>query len=658
MGEGFIIAENYIPMPIEHPKALIMSLPPKPGVYRMLNGKGEVLYVGKARNLRKRVQSYFRGSGLEARVMALMQAAQDVEITVTHTETEALLLEHNLIKTQHPRYNVLLRDDKSYPYIFVSEGQRYPRIGFHRGARREKGRYFGPYPSSYGVRETLNLMQKIFQVRQCQDSFFRNRSRPCLQYQIKRCSGPCVGLVMPERYAADVHQAQMFLDGKSQNLIRDSIKEMEQASDQQDYETAALLRDRIAMLKRIQEKQYITGDGGDADVLAISATPQAACIVVTWIRAGQNLGSKSFFPRMGAESTPWEILDAFLSQYYLSGRTIPARIYLSEAVVDRPLLERGFSEQAGHKVTLSVNPRGAPRRWVQMAKFNAADALRRHLAGKIDMQGRFEALRDALKLESTPERIECFDISHTMGEAATAACVVFDAGGPVKSDYRRFNIEGIEPGDDYGAMTQALTRRYRRVKEGKGEPEDSGASAGRSDRRAPGQGSPGRDSTESEVSQQGRLLAKLPDLILIDGGKGQLSAAEGVMQEMQVEGLKLVAVAKGRERKPGLEQLFLSGSGRPTILPATSDALHLIQQIRDEAHRFAIAGHRARRGKARTTSTLEQIPGIGGRRRMALLKNFGGLREVARAGVEDLSRVPGISPQLAQKIYDAFHGEE
>ena len=596
-----------------------MSLPTRPGIYRMLGGKGEVLYVGKARNLRKRVQSYFRASGLAARVLLLMHQAQDLEITVTHTETEALLLENNLIKTLHPRFNILLRDDKSYPYIFVSDGQEYPRIGFHRGAKREKGRYFGPYPSSYGVRETLNLLQKIFRVRQCQDSFFRNRSRPCLQYQIKRCSGPCVGLVEPERYRRDVRQALMFMEGKSQSLIRDGIKQMEQASDRQDYETAALLRDRIGMLKRIQEKQYITGEGGDADVMAIDATPEAACIVVTWIRGGQNLGSKSFFPRMGAESAPAEILAAFLAQYYLSGRAIPARVYLGEAIADRALLERAFTEKAGKKIALAVGPRGAPRRWVQMAKLNADEALRRHLAGKIDMQGRFEALRDALKLESTPERIECFDISHTMGEATVAACVVFDMNGPVKSDYRRFNIEGIEPGDDYGAMTQALTRRYRKVKEGEG---------------------------------------RLPDLLLIDGGKGQLSVAEGVMQELQLAGVKLVGVAKGRERKPGQEQLFLSGSGRPTILPPTSAGLHLIQQIRDEAHRFAIAGHRARRGKARTSSPIERIPGIGGKRRQALLKNFGGLREVARAGVEDLARVPGISPQLAQKIYDAFHGEE
>ncbi|WP_372522271.1 excinuclease ABC subunit UvrC [Sulfuricaulis sp.] len=596
-----------------------MSLPPKPGIYRMLDAKGEVLYVGKARNLRKRVQSYFRASGLAARVMLLMHQAQNIEITVTHTETEALLLENNLIKMLLPRFNILLRDDKSYPYIFVSDNQEYPRIGFHRGAKREKGRYFGPYPSSYGVREALNLLQKIFRVRQCHDSFFRNRSRPCLQYQIKRCSGPCVGLIEPERYTADVQQAVMFMEGKSQSLVRESIKQMEQASDKQDFETAALFRDRIAMLKRIQEKQYITGESGDADVMAIAATLEAACIVVTWIRGGQNLGSKSFFPRMGAESTPWEMLDAFLSQYYLSGRTIPARIYLSEAIVDRALLERAFSEHAGKKIALTVNPRGAPRRWMQMAKFNAADALRRHLAGKIDMQGRFETLRDALKLESTPERIECFDISHTMGEAAVASCVVFDINGPIKSEYRRFNIAGIEPGDDYGAMTQALTRRYRRVKEGEG---------------------------------------KLPDLLLIDGGKGQLSAAEAVLQELQLEDVKLVAVAKGRERKPGKEQLFLSGSRRPTILPADSAGLHLIQQVRDEAHRFAIAGHRLRRGRARTTSTIERIPGIGGKRRQALLKNFGGLREVARAGVEDLTRVPGISQELAQKIYDAFHGAE
>ncbi|MHB8623673.1 MAG: excinuclease ABC subunit UvrC [Sulfuricaulis sp.] len=611
-------------MSVVDPKKLIQSLPTQPGIYRMLGKQDEVLYVGKAKNLRHRVQSYFRTSGLSPRLQVLMRQVTDVEITVTHTENEALLLEINLIKSLRPRYNILLRDDKSYPYIFVSSDQEFPRIGFHRGAKRGKGRYFGPFPSSFAVRETLNLIQKIFFIRQCQDSFFRNRSRPCLQYQIKRCSAPCVGLIDAARYQHDVQQAVMFMEGRSQVIVRDCIKEMEQASEAQNYETATVFRDRIAMLKRIQERQYISGGGGDADVLAAASSPEATCVVVTFIRGGQNLGGKSFFPRIGAESGSDEILSAFLSQYYLAvsgtgGRLIPSRIYLDEPIEDRTLLERAFSHQAGKKVSISVSRRGAPRHWLQMTQINAAEALHRHLASKIDMRARFESLRDALSLEAVPERIECFDVSHTMGEATVASCVVFDINGPVKSDYRRFNIEGVEPGDDYGAMTQALMRRYRRVKQGEG---------------------------------------KLPDLLLIDGGKGQLSAAESILQELQLEGVKLVAVAKGRERRPGKEQLFLSGSKRPTILPSTSAGLHLIQQVRDEAHRFAIAGHRMRRGLARTTSPIERIPGIGGKRRQALLKNFGGLREVARAGVEDLTQVPGISQGLAQKIYDAFHGEE
>ncbi len=611
-------------MPALDVQKLIKELPTQPGIYRMLGDKRELLYVGKARNLRKRVQSYFRARGLSPRVASLVQQIKDVETTVTHTETEALLLENNLIKSLRPRYNILLRDDKSYPYIFVSDNQEFPRIGFHRGAKREQGRYFGPYASAFAVRETLNLLQKIFRVRQCQDSFFRNRSRPCLQYQIKRCSAPCVGLIDSARYREDVTQAVMFMEGRSQNVIADSIRRMDRASTDQDYETAALYRDRIALLKRIQERQYISVGGGDADVLAIASAPEASCIVATFIRGGQNLGSKSFFPRLGAESSSAEILAAFLAQYYLAatgagGRVIPARIYLNEPVADRALLERVFSQQAGKKVVLSANVRGTPRRWIEMAQMNALESLRRELTGKIDMRRRLEVLRDALGLEAAPERIECFDISHTMGELTVASCVVFDANGPLKSDYRRFNIEGIEPGDDYGAMAQALTRRYRRVKEGEG---------------------------------------KLPDLLLIDGGKGQLSAAEAVMQELQVEGVRLVAVAKGPTRKPGREQLFLSGSRRPTILPPASPGLHLIQQVRDEAHRFAIAGHRLRRGRARTASALERIPGIGGKRRQTLLKNFGGLREVARAGVEDLARVPGISLDLAQKIYDRFHGGE
>ncbi len=608
---------------IAEPKKLIESLPTAPGVYRMRDAAGELLYVGKARNLKKRVSSYFRGQGLTERILSMMQQVETVEVTVTHTETEALLLENNLIKSQHPHYNVLLRDDKSYPYIFISEAEDFPRLAFHRGAKRAKGRYFGPYPSATAVRESLGLMQKIFPVRQCEDTFFRNRARPCLQYQIKRCTAPCVGLVAPERYQEDVCHAVLFLEGKSQAVIHDMVKKMEQASASLDYELAATYRDRISALKRVQERQYINVEGGDADVLAVSVTPTAAAVEASFIRAGLGLGNKTFFPKVSPGTTAEEVLAAFVAQHYLGlsgqhGQPVPGRIYISQPLAseERLVLEHALSEQTGRKIALVVPTRGAPKRWVRMASINADDALRRMLAGRASLRARFEALREALSLDAAPARVECFDISHTRGEAAVASCVVFDIEGPVKSDYRRFNIEGIEPGDDYGAIRQALERRYRRLKEGEG---------------------------------------KLPDLLLIDGGKGQVGVASQVLEELQVEGVKLVGVAKGRERKPGKEQLFLSGSGRPTILPADSAALHLIQQIRDEAHRFAITGHRLRRGKARTESRLERIPGVGDRRRQALLKNFGGLREVARAGVEDLAKVPGISPALAQRIYDVFH---
>jgi len=608
---------------IAEPKKLIESLPTAPGVYRMRDAAGELLYVGKARNLKKRVSSYFRGQGLTERILSMMQQVEAVEVTVTHTETEALLLENNLIKSQHPHYNVLLRDDKSYPYIFISEGEDFPRLAFHRGAKRAKGRYFGPYPSATAVRESLSLMQKIFPVRQCEDTFFRNRARPCLQYQIERCTAPCVGLVAPERYQEDVRHAVLFLEGKSQAVIHDMVKKMEQASAGLDYELAATYRDRISALKRVQERQYINVEGGDADVLAVSVTPTAAAVEASFIRAGLGLGNKTFFPKVSPGTTAEEVLAAFVAQHYLGlsgqhGQPVPGRIYISQPLAseERLVLERTLGEQTGRKIALIVPTRGAPKRWVRMASINADDALRRMLAGRASLRARFEALREALSLDAAPARVECFDISHTRGEATVASCVVFDIEGPVKSDYRRFNIEGIEPGDDYGAIRQALERRYRRLKEGEG---------------------------------------KLPDLLLIDGGKGQVGVASQVLEELQVEGVKLVGVAKGRERKPGKEQLFLSGSGRPTILPADSAALHLIQQIRDEAHRFAITGHRLRRGKARTESRLERIPGVGDRRRQALLKNFGGLREVARAGVEDLAKVPGISPALAQRIYDVFH---
>lgn len=607
-------------------KQVVKSLPSGSGVYRFKDAKGEVLYVGKARSLRKRVASYFRPAGhaLSPKIQALIGHTNAIEVTLTHTESEALLLENNLIKSLKPRYNVVLRDDKSYPYIFVSESQEFPRLAFHRGARGEKGRYFGPYPSASAVRESLNLLQKVFPVRQCEDTFFRTRSRPCLQYQIKRCTAPCVGFIERERYLQDVRHAVLFLEGKSRVVIDEMMQRMEDAAAREDFETAALYRDRIGALKRIQERQYITGKSGDADVFAVAMVGEFACIQATFIRGGMNLGSKSFFPKTGRGATPEEVLGAFLPQYYLSaagaaGKPIPERIYTGHAIADRSVLEQVFSGVAGRKVALVTGARGAPRRWIDMARRNAVEEVRRAANNRLNLEARFEALRAALNLDEIPERLECFDISHTMGEATVASCVVFDRNGPVKSDYRRFNIEGVEPGDDYGAIAQALLRRYKKVKEGAG---------------------------------------RLPDVLFIDGGKGQVSAAINVLNELQIEGLKLIGVAKGRERKPGAERLFLSGSSVPSILPADSPALHLIQQIRDEAHRFAITGHRNRRGRARTTSPLERIGGIGDKRRQSLLRNLGGMREVERAGVDDLARVPGISPALAQRIYDALHEQE
>ncbi len=601
------------------PRTELARLPQAPGVYRLLDREGRVLYVGKARRLRNRVASYFRGAGrggrLSPRQAVLVAQTARIEYDVTRSESEALLLENNLIKTLRPRYNVQLRDDKSYPYIFVSADHDFPRIGFHRGARRQKGRYFGPYPSASAVRETLDSLSKLFQIRQCTDNFFRHRSRPCLQYQIRRCSAPCVGLIDSARYREDLVQAILFLEGKTHAVHDELVRRMEEAAARLDYESAARLRDRIAALGKIRERQAMVGEQGEADVLAAAVAGETAVVEVVSIRNGLNLGGRTFFPKPGAHAGPSELLGAFLPQFYL-GRPIPPRLYLSHAVPDQAWLERVFSEQRGAPVVLNVPRRGAARQWVEHALLNAREALGRVRLDRAGLAERLHSLGEALGLEACPERIECFDISHTFGEAPVAACVVFDSGGPVKSDYRRFNIEGVTPGDDYGALRQALARRYRRLVAGEG---------------------------------------RLPDLLLIDGGKGQLAAAEAVMQELGVAGVKLVAVAKGRTRKPGRERLFLSGAPRPVILAADSPALHLIQRIRDEAHRFAITGHRLRRARARETSRLEDIPGVGDKRRQALLKHLGGWREVQRADVETLARVPGISRALAQRIYDSLH---
>ncbi|MCG7877757.1 MAG: excinuclease ABC subunit UvrC [Candidatus Thiodiazotropha taylori] len=594
--------------------AFLKTLTTRPGVYRMVNAEGNVLYVGKARNLKKRVSSYFTRS-LNRRIQIMVGQIAQIEVIVTHTEAEALLLENHLIKSLKPKYNVLLRDDKSYPYIYLSTDHTYPALSFRRGARWGKGRYFGPYPSAGSTRETLQVLQKLFPVRQCEESFFRNRSRACLQYQIKRCSGPCVGLISTQAYGEDVQHAVLFLEGKTSQVVDELVAWMERASGNLDFEQAAIYRDQIKHLRRIQERQYVSGEGGDLDIVALAKRGGSACIQVFYIRSGRNLGNKSFYPSVPRDATDETILQAFVSQYYLE-KPVPNEIILNHRLAEKGLLEEVLSQQAERRVRISSRVRGERARWLKMAQGNAELALQARLSAQAGMEERLQALQQALQLPAIPERMECFDISHIRGESTVASCVVFNEQGPLKSDYRRFNIEDITPGDDYAAMAQALERRYRRVKKG-------------------------------EVA--------LPDILFIDGGKGQIGAVHECLQDLGISGLTLVGVAKGADRKVGQEQLFLLGRRAPFILPADSPALHLIQQIRDEAHRFAITAHRQRRSKSRNRSVLEQIPGIGPKRRQRLMKQFGGLQELSRAGIEDISRVEGISTALAEQIYHAFH---
>jgi excinuclease ABC subunit C len=599
--------------------AFLGTLTGQSGVYRMLDAGGQVLYVGKARHLKKRVASYFRGpEQLAPKTRALMKHTASVEVTATHTETEALLLENNLIKEHRPRYNIVLRDDKSFPYIYLSSDEAFPRLAFHRGPRRGKGRYFGPFAGAGAVRETLNLLQKLFMVRQCENSFFRNRSRPCLQYQIKRCTAPCVGLVDEARYADDIRHAVMFLEGKSEAMIDELVARMENASNTRDYEAAARYRDQIVSLRRVQERQYISGTKGDIDVVAARIRDGIGVVQLFVVRNGHSLGTKTITPRHVAGAAAKDILAAFLPQYYLNAaanRPIPAEILISEPIDDVDVLEAALSEVAERRVSVRHRVRGNRARWLEMANTNAELVLDQRLADRTSLRERFDALQEALDLDEAPTRIECFDVSHSAGEATVASCVVFETDGPIKSDYRRFNIKDIAAGDDYAAMHQALKRRYTRLR---------------------------------------KEEAKMPDLLIIDGGKGQLGQARAVLDELQLDDLDVLGVAKGTTRKPGFEQLFLVGREQPLALAGDAAALHLIQQIRDEAHRFAITGHRARRSRARKTSVLEQIPGIGAKRRQRLLSEFGGLQGVARAGVEDLARVNGISRSLARDIYTAF----
>ncbi len=588
-------------------------------MYRMFDEQSRLLYVGKASNLKKRLASYFRKTGLAPKTAALVARIAQVETTIVANETEALLLEQTLIKEWRPPYNILLRDDKSYPYVLLSDGD-YPRLGIHRGAKSARGRYFGPYPSAGAIRESLALLQKTFLVRQCEDSYFKNRTRPCLQYQIKRCKAPCVGLVEPAEYAEDVRHSVMFLEGRSNALADELSAAMEHAAMGLEFERAAELRDQISLLRRVQDQQSMEGGSGDVDVIAAVVNPGGACVHLISVRGGRVLGSKNFFPQVGIEEEGGAVLMAFLAQYYLSSheRDMPSELIVNVMHEDLPTLAAAVAELRGREIAISHRVRGTRARWQQLALTNAEQALGARLANRQHVAARFEALAEALDLDEPPQRLECYDISHSSGEATVASCVVFGPEGPLKSDYRRFNIEGITAGDDYAAMHQALIRRFSKLKDGDG---------------------------------------KLPDILLVDGGKGQMAMAREVLQELAVPELILLGVAKGVTRKPGLETLYLNDAEHEFTLPADSPALHLIQQIRDEAHRFAITGHRARRGKARRTSSLEEVAGVGPKRRRELLKHFGGLQELNRASIDEIAKAPGISKKLAESIYAALHSE-
>lgn len=597
-------------------KAFVRTLTSSPGVYRYFDADGELLYVGKAGNLKKRVGSYFLKPRLEPRIAAMIAQIARCEITVTRTEGEALLLESQLIKSLKPRYNIMLRDDKSYPYIYLSGGEDYPRLAFHRGARNLPGRYFGPYPSTFAVRESLGLMQKLFKVRQCEDSYFRNRSRPCLQHQIGRCTAPCVQLIGVDGYRSDVRHAEMFLEGRSSAVIDELAAAMEQASASLDFERAAVLRDQVAALRKLQAQHHVQGASADMDVIACRIESGMACVSVLFFRDGISLGTRDFFPRLPLDAEPADVLAQFVAQYYLD-RPVPRELVLGEELSESDMLAEMLTEQSGHAVELKSRVRGERARFLQMAERNAQASLTQRLASRQTLGARFEDLRKLLELPEPPRRIECFDISHTRGELTVASCVVFGPEGAEKSHYRRFNIAAITPGDDYAAMRQALTRRFRKVADGEG--------------------------------------AK-PDVLLIDGGGGQVAQALEVLKELGVAGIHVVGVAKGPARRAGEETLILVDQGREIYPGPTSPALHLVAAVRDESHRFAISGHRKRREKARQRSVLEDVPGVGARRRSALLKTFGGLAGVEAAGVEELMRVKGIDRGLAERIYDALHG--
>jgi len=600
--------------------AFLKTVTSQPGVYRMYDLTGTVIYVGKAKDLKKRLASYFRTQVSSRKTETLVKNIAQIDVTVTHTETEALLLEHNYIKLYQPRYNVLLRDDKSYPLIFLS-ADSHPRLTVHRGAKHAKGEYFGPFPNSYAVRETLALLQKLFPVRQCDNSVYRNRSRPCLQYQIGRCLGPCVaGLVSEEDYRQQVDYVRLFLSGKDQQVLHQLIARMENASKLLNFEEAARIRDQIQAVRRVTEKQFVSGDSDDLDVIGVAFDAGMACVHVLFIRQGKVLGSRSYFPKVPGGTELSEVVQTFVGQFYLQGsqaRTLPSEILLDFTLPEKDLLASSLSELAGRKIQIQSKPRGDRARYLKLARTNASTALVTKLSQQSTIHQRLAELAKTLNLTEI-NRMECFDISHTMGEQTVASCVVFDSNGPLRSEYRRYNITGITPGDDYAAMAQVLKRRYGKALE----------------------------------------ESKIPDVIFIDGGKGQLGMAIEVFNSLNVTWDKhkplLIGIAKGSDRKAGLETLFFVPEGEGISLPSDSPALHVIQHIRDDSHNHAITGHRQKRAKVKNTSALELIDGVGPKRRQVLLKYMGGLQPLLNASVEEIAKVPGISQALAEKIYNAL----
>ncbi|MBT3528682.1 MAG: excinuclease ABC subunit UvrC [Porticoccaceae bacterium] len=608
-------------MAFDH-QSFLKSLTQRPGIYQMLDGEGQVLYVGKAKNLKKRVTSYFRKTGLTAKTAALVKRIDQVDVTVTETETEALILEHNLIKQYRPPFNILMRDDKSYPYIFLSDKDRWPRLALHRGPKKAKGTYFGPFPSVHAVRDSMGFLQKTFKVRQCEDVFFKNRSRPCLQYQIKRCTAPCVEFISTDDYASDVNLTRLYLDGKADKLLRQLEGDMEKASEELLFEKAADYRDQISALRQVQAQQMIEKGRGTIDVIAAAVSNGQACVHMLYVRQGRILGSRSYYPKTPLAELPSDLLEEFVPQLYLSGGgrpDLPKEILVNAQFEGSQVLTDALSERIGRNIEIRDKVRGFRAKWIELAQRTAEQNLAGKLASKQTLEQRFESLRETLNLDVTPERLECFDISHSSGEAVVASCVVFDNNsGALKSDYRRFNIEDITGGDDYAAMEQAIRRRYTRLMKGEG---------------------------------------KLPDILLIDGGKGQIGVAKSVLSDLGVVGVMIIGVAKGTTRKPGMETLILADQNNKVVARPQQAALHLIQQIRDEAHRFAITGHKARRDKKRRTSPLEGIPGVGPTRRRDLLRHFGGVVEVKKASVADLMKVANINKKVAEAIYNALYNE-